>query len=163
MILYPAIDLKDGACVRLKLGDMNEATVYNADPAAQAGDFARLGFPWLHVVDLNGAFEGRSVNGSAVEAILAAVAPDMKVQLGGGIRDMATIETWLAKGIRRVILGTIADGRVELEVIHRFPSSNGMVDGHFRWDLPGIFAQISDGLALVGKRGVAVDSIGVDT
>ena len=114
MILYPAIDLKDGACVRLKLGDMNEATVYNADPAAQAGDFARLGFPWLHVVDLNGAFAGRSVNGSAVEAILAAVAPDMKVQLGGGIRDMAAIAAWLDKGVSRVILGTVALREPEL-------------------------------------------------
>lgn len=108
MILYPAIDLKDGACVRLKLGDMEQATVYNADPAAQARDFRDLGFPWLHVVDLNGAFAGRSVNGDAVAAILAAVAPGMKVQLGGGIRDRAAIEGWLEKGIARVILGTVA-------------------------------------------------------
>jgi phosphoribosylformimino-5-aminoimidazole carboxamide ribotide isomerase len=108
VILYPAIDLKDGACVRLKLGDMNAATVYNADPAAQARAFRDIGFPWLHVVDLNGAFAGRSVNGSAVDAILAAVAPGMCVQLGGGIRDMAAIETWLGKGISRVILGTVA-------------------------------------------------------
>lgn len=108
MILYPAIDLKDGACVRLKLGDMDQATVYNADPAAQAGDFRDLGFPWLHVVDLNGAFAGRSVNGAAVEAILAAVSPGMKVQLGGGIRDMAAIEGWLERGVARVILGTVA-------------------------------------------------------
>lgn len=108
MILYPAIDLKDGACVRLKLGDMNEATVYNADPAAQARAFRDLGFPWLHVVDLNGAFSGRSVNGDAVDAILAAVAPGMRVQLGGGIRDIAAIEGWLQKGVARVILGTVA-------------------------------------------------------
>ncbi|WP_370676091.1 1-(5-phosphoribosyl)-5-[(5-phosphoribosylamino)methylideneamino]imidazole-4-carboxamide isomerase [Pleomorphomonas sp. PLEO] len=108
MILYPAIDLKDGACVRLKLGDMNAATVYNADPAAQARAFRDIGFPWLHVVDLNGAFAGRSVNGEAVDAILAAVASGMRVQLGGGIRDMAAIETWLSKGISRVILGTVA-------------------------------------------------------
>jgi phosphoribosylformimino-5-aminoimidazole carboxamide ribotide isomerase len=108
MILYPAIDLKDGTCVRLKLGDMNEATVYNSDPAAQAREFADLGFPWLHVVDLNGAFEGRSVNGEAVDAIIAAVSPGMKVQLGGGIRDLAAIDAWLAKGISRVILGTVA-------------------------------------------------------
>ena len=108
MILYPAIDLKDGACVRLKLGDMTAATVYNADPAAQAVAFRDIGFPWLHVVDLNGAFAGRSVNGAAVDAILAAVAQDMRVQLGGGIRDMAAIEAWLDKGIARVILGTVA-------------------------------------------------------
>jgi phosphoribosylformimino-5-aminoimidazole carboxamide ribotide isomerase len=108
VILYPAIDLKDGACVRLKLGDMDAATVYNADPAAQARAFRDIGFPWLHVVDLNGAFAGRSVNGGAVEAILAAVAPGMKVQLGGGIRDMAAIESWLGRGVSRVILGTVA-------------------------------------------------------
>ena len=108
MILYPAIDLKDGACVRLKLGDMDAATVYNADPAAQARAFHGIGFPWLHVVDLNGAFAGRSVNGAAVDAILDAVAPGMRVQLGGGIRDMAAIEAWLGKGISRVILGTVA-------------------------------------------------------
>jgi phosphoribosylformimino-5-aminoimidazole carboxamide ribotide isomerase len=108
VILYPAIDLKDGACVRLKLGDMTEATVYNADPAAQARDFAALGFPWLHVVDLNGAFAGRSVNGGAVEAILAVVSPGMKVQLGGGIRDRQAIDGWLDRGVARVILGTVA-------------------------------------------------------
>ncbi len=108
MILYPAIDLKDGACVRLKLGDMNAATVYNADPAGQARAFRDIGFPWLHVVDLNGAFAGRSVNGAAVDSILAAVTPGMRVQLGGGIRDMAAIAAWLGKGISRVILGTVA-------------------------------------------------------
>ncbi|BBE73713.1 1-(5-phosphoribosyl)-5-[(5-phosphoribosylamino)methylideneamino]imidazole-4-carboxamide isomerase [Oharaeibacter diazotrophicus] len=108
MILYPAIDLKDGACVRLVLGDMDRATVYNADPAAQARAFRDIGFPWLHVVDLNGAFAGASVNGAAVEAILAAVAPGMKVQLGGGIRDMAAIDGWLERGVSRVILGTVA-------------------------------------------------------
>lgn len=108
MILFPAIDLKDGQCVRLKLGEMDSATVYNDDPGAQAAAFADLGFPWLHVVDLNGAFAGRSVNGAAVEAILAAVGGRMKVQLGGGIRDLAGIEAWLDKGISRVILGTVA-------------------------------------------------------
>lgn len=108
MILFPAIDLKDGSCVRLKLGDMAQATVYNDDPGAQAAAFADLGFPWLHVVDLNGAFAGRSVNGAAVEKILAAVSGRMKVQLGGGIRDLAGIESWLQKGITRVILGTVA-------------------------------------------------------
>ncbi len=106
MILFPAIDLKDGQCVRLKLGEMSEATVFNDDPAAQARAFEDQGFQYLHIVDLNGAFAGKPVNGAAVEAILAAVR--MPVQLGGGIRDMGTIETWLAKGVRRVILGTIA-------------------------------------------------------
>jgi phosphoribosylformimino-5-aminoimidazole carboxamide ribotide isomerase len=106
MILFPAIDLKDGQCVRLKLGDMAQATVFNDDPAAQAREFAEQGFDWLHLVDLNGAFAGRPVNAAAVEAILAAT--DVPVQLGGGIRDPATVETWLSKGIRRVILGTAA-------------------------------------------------------
>ncbi|HOV04915.1 MAG TPA: 1-(5-phosphoribosyl)-5-[(5-phosphoribosylamino)methylideneamino]imidazole-4-carboxamide isomerase [Kaistiaceae bacterium] len=106
MILFPAIDLKDGQCVRLKLGLMEEATVFNDDPAAQARQFEAEGFKFLHVVDLNGAFAGRSINGAAVEAILGAVT--MPVQLGGGIRDMAGIEAWLEKGIRRVILGTVA-------------------------------------------------------
>ena len=108
MILFPAIDLKDGSCVRLKLGDMGTATVYNDDPGAQASAFADLGFPWLHVVDLNGAFAGRSVNGEAVEKILAAVSGRMKVQLGGGIRDLSGIDSWLGRGITRVILGTVA-------------------------------------------------------
>ena len=106
MILFPAIDLKDGQCVRLKLGEMDQATVFNDNPAAQALAFEKQGFQYLHVVDLNGAFAGKPVNGAAVDAILKAV--KMPVQLGGGIRDLATIETWLAKGIRRVILGTIA-------------------------------------------------------
>lgn len=106
MILFPAIDLKDGRCVRLKHGDMRDATVYSNDPAAQAMDFEMQGFTWLHVVDLNGAFEGRSVNGSAVEGILAATRNP--VQLGGGIRTVADIESWLGKGLARVILGTVA-------------------------------------------------------
>ena len=106
MILFPAIDLKDGQCVRLKLGDMGQATVYNPDPAGQAKAFEAQGFEWLHVVDLNGAFEGRSVNGVAVEAILKAT--KNPVQLGGGIRTLTDIEQWLAKGLARVILGTIA-------------------------------------------------------
>ncbi|RPH69766.1 MAG: 1-(5-phosphoribosyl)-5-((5-phosphoribosylamino)methylideneamino)imidazole-4-carboxamide isomerase, partial [Hyphomicrobiales bacterium] len=106
MILFPAIDLKDGQCVRLKLGDMAQATVFNDDPAAQALAFQRQGFSWLHLVDLNGAFAGQPVNGAAVEAILRAVT--IPVQLGGGIRSMAQIESWLAHGIRRVILGTVA-------------------------------------------------------
>ncbi|WP_029077247.1 1-(5-phosphoribosyl)-5-[(5-phosphoribosylamino)methylideneamino]imidazole-4-carboxamide isomerase [Kaistia adipata] len=106
MILFPAIDLKDGACVRLKLGDMEQATVFNTDPAAQARAFEEQGFEYLHVVDLNGAFAGQPVNGAAVEGILASV--KMPVQLGGGIRDRAGVEAWLDKGIARVILGTIA-------------------------------------------------------
>lgn len=106
MILYPAIDLKDGQCVRLLRGDMAQATVFGADPAAQARAFAEAGCRWLHLVDLNGAFAGRPVNGAAVEAILAAV--EVPVQLGGGIRDRETVEDWLEKGIKRVILGTAA-------------------------------------------------------
>jgi len=106
MILFPAIDLKDGECVRLKLGDMAEVTVYNPDPAAQAKAFEEEGFEWLHVVDLNGAFAGKSVNGAAVEVILKAT--KNPVQLGGGIRTLAHIEAWLEKGLARVILGTIA-------------------------------------------------------
>ncbi len=106
MILFPAIDLKDGNCVRLKLGDMAQVTVFNASPATQAKSFEDQGFTYLHVVDLNGAFAGESVNGGAVEAILAAV--KFPVQLGGGIRTLAHIESWLGKGLTRVILGTIA-------------------------------------------------------
>ncbi len=106
MILYPAIDLKDGQCVRLLKGVMDDATVFNDDPAAQARAFVDQGAEWLHLVDLNGAFAGTPVNAPAVEAILAAV--DVPCQLGGGIRDMATIEHWLEKGLRRVILGTVA-------------------------------------------------------
>ncbi len=121
MILFPAIDLKDGECVRLKLGDMNEATVYNSDPAAQAKAFEQQGFKWLHVVDLNGAFEGESVNGSAVEAILSAI--KNPVQLGGGIRTLDHIENWLSKGLARVILGTVAVRNPELviEACKKFP------------------------------------------
>ena len=107
MILYPAIDLKAGACVRLVRGEMASATVFNDDPAAQAQDFAGMGFAWLHVVDLDGAFAGRSVNGAAVRAIRRAV--DLKIQLGGGIRDRAAIDYWLTEiGIDRIVLGTIA-------------------------------------------------------
>jgi phosphoribosylformimino-5-aminoimidazole carboxamide ribotide isomerase len=106
VILFPAIDLKDGQCVRLRLGEMDQATVFNDDPAAQAAAFEAQGFTYLHVVDLNGAFAGKPVNATAVDAILKRV--KMPVQLGGGIRDLATIEMWLASGIRRVILGTVA-------------------------------------------------------
>jgi len=121
MILFPAIDLKDGRVVRLLRGDMAQATVFNEDPAAQAREFAAAGFAWLHLVDLNGAFAGRPVNGAAVEAILKAV--DISVQLGGGIRDMATIERWLAAGVRRVILGTAAVKTPDLvrEACRAFP------------------------------------------
>ena len=107
MILYPAIDLKDGQAVRLVHGDMDRATVFNDDPAAQARAFVEAGCDWLHLVDLNGAFAGEPVNAAPVEAILAAN-PALKTQLGGGIRDMGTIERWLAKGLSRVILGTVA-------------------------------------------------------
>ncbi|MDB5553061.1 MAG: 1-(5-phosphoribosyl)-5-[(5-phosphoribosylamino)methylideneamino] imidazole-4-carboxamide isomerase [Rhizobium sp.] len=121
MILFPAIDLKDGQCVRLKLGDMEQATVYNPDPAAQAKAFEDQGFEWLHVVDLNGAFAGESVNGAAAEAILKAT--KNPVQLGGGIRTIAHIENWLAKGLSRVILGTIAvrDPALVIEACRLFP------------------------------------------
>ena len=121
MILLPAIDLKDGKCVRLKLGDMATATVYNEDPAAQARAFEAQGFEWLHVVDLNGAFEGQSVNGAAVEAILKATRNP--VQLGGGIRTLAHIESWLARGLARVILGTVAvrDPDLVKEACRLFP------------------------------------------
>ncbi|MGE4527945.1 MAG: 1-(5-phosphoribosyl)-5-[(5-phosphoribosylamino)methylideneamino]imidazole-4-carboxamide isomerase [Rhodospirillaceae bacterium] len=109
MILFPAIDLKDGACVRLFKGEMNQATVFNASPADQAARFIVTGCSWIHVVDLNGAFAGKPVNAAAAEAILEiATENDVKVQLGGGIRDEATIEAWLSRGVERVILGTIA-------------------------------------------------------
>ncbi|HEY6432751.1 MAG TPA: 1-(5-phosphoribosyl)-5-[(5-phosphoribosylamino)methylideneamino]imidazole-4-carboxamide isomerase [Acetobacteraceae bacterium] len=106
LTLYPAIDLKDGACVRLRQGSMDRATVYSTDPASQARSWQQAGFAWLHVVDLNGALAGRPVNAAAVRDILAAVA--IPVQLGGGIRDMAGLEIWLAAGVRRVVLGSAA-------------------------------------------------------
>jgi phosphoribosylformimino-5-aminoimidazole carboxamide ribotide isomerase len=106
MILYPAIDLKDGQCVRLLRGAMEAATVFNDDPAAQARAFAGAGAEWLHLVDLNGAFAGQPVNAAAVESILNSVT--IPCQLGGGIRDTATIEGWLSRGLARVILGTVA-------------------------------------------------------
>ena len=121
MILYPAIDLKDGQCVRLLRGEMSKATVFNDDPAAQALAFQQAGCGWLHLVDLNGAFAGEPVNAAAVEAILAAT--DVPAQLGGGIRDMATIERWLDKGLARVILGTVAveEPRLVREAATAFP------------------------------------------
>lgn len=121
MILFPAIDLKDGQCVRLKRGEMAEATVFSNDPAAQARAFEAQGFRYLHIVDLNGAFAGKPVNAPAVESILSTVS--IPVQLGGGIRDLATIEVWLGKGIARVILGTVAvrDPALVREACARFP------------------------------------------
>lgn len=120
-ILFPAIDLKDGQCVRLKLGDMDQATIYNDNPANQALAFENAGFDWLHVVDLNGAFEGQSVNGAAVEAIIKAT--KNPVQLGGGIRNLEHIESWLSKGLERVILGTVAvrDPALVKEACKKFP------------------------------------------
>ena len=106
MILFPAIDLKDGTCVRLVRGEMDQSTTFNDDPAAQAREFAGAGFEWIHIVDLNGAFAGKPVNADAVAAIVGAV--DLPVQLGGGIRSMDTIARWLETGVQRVILGTAA-------------------------------------------------------
>ncbi len=135
MILYPAIDLKDGKCVRLYKGEMEQATVFNDDPAAQARAFQDAGCEWLHLVDLNGAFAGEPVNAAAVEAILKETS--VPAQLGGGIRDMATIESWLSKGLQRVILGTVAVENPKLvkEAAQAFPghvaigldARNGMV------------------------------------
>ncbi len=121
MILFPAIDLKEGRCVRLVQGDMAQATVFNDDPAAQAKAFEDQGFPWLHLVDLDGAFAGKPMNAAAVEAILARVG--VPAQLGGGIRDMKTVEGWLTHGIRRVIIGTAAvrDPEFVREAARRFP------------------------------------------
>jgi phosphoribosylformimino-5-aminoimidazole carboxamide ribotide isomerase len=121
VILFPAIDLKDGRCVRLVQGDMDRATVFNDDPAAQAASFAAQGFEWLHIVDLDGAFAGRPMNAAAVDAILARVS--IPVQLGGGIRDMRTVEGWLAKGVARVIIGTAAvrDPQLVKAAANKFP------------------------------------------
>ncbi|MFZ1814849.1 MAG: 1-(5-phosphoribosyl)-5-[(5-phosphoribosylamino)methylideneamino]imidazole-4-carboxamide isomerase [Rhizobiaceae bacterium] len=118
--LFPAIDLKDGQCVRLKLGDMDQATVYNTDPGAQAKAFEDQGFEWLHVVDLNGAFAGETINGPAVESILQATRNP--VQLGGGIRTLDHIENWLSRGLARVILGTVAvrDPALVFEACRKF-------------------------------------------
>jgi phosphoribosylformimino-5-aminoimidazole carboxamide ribotide isomerase len=121
VIIFPAIDLKDGVCVRLLRGEMGRATVFNTDPAAQARDFAAAGFEWLHLVDLNGAVEGRPVNADAVASILAAA--KVPAQLGGGIRDLATVERWLAAGVARVIFGTLALEKPELvkDACRKFP------------------------------------------
>ncbi len=121
MIFYPAIDLKDGQCVRLLRGDMDRATVFSDDPAGQARKFAGAGCEWLHVVDLDGAFAGKPVNAEAVRSILAAA--DIRVQLGGGIRNLETLEGWLDKGVNRVILGTAAlkDPELVREACRRHP------------------------------------------
>lgn len=121
MILFPAIDLKEGHCVRLVQGDMEQATIFNDSPAAQAATFEQQGFEWLHVVDLDGAFAGKPMNAAAVEGILAHI--DIPVQLGGGIRDLATVEAWLAKGVSRVIIGTAAvrDPAFVREAARRYP------------------------------------------
>jgi phosphoribosylformimino-5-aminoimidazole carboxamide ribotide isomerase len=121
VILFPAIDLKNGQCVRLLYGDMDKATVFNTNPAAQAQEFQRQGFSWLHVVDLDGAFAGKPANAEAVEGILSCV--KMPVQLGGGIRDLRTVEAWLGKGIARVIIGTAAvrDPDFVRDAARRFP------------------------------------------
>ena len=121
MIIYPAIDLKNGQCVRLYKGDMNQDTVYNDNPAAQALEWARAGFSWIHVVDLDGAFKGAPVNKDAVKAIIAAT--DVPVQLGGGIRDLKQIESWLHEGVSRVILGTVAvrDPELVKKACYEFP------------------------------------------
>jgi phosphoribosylformimino-5-aminoimidazole carboxamide ribotide isomerase len=137
MILFPAIDLKDGQCVRLVKGEMDQATIYNDSPSAQAEAFAALGFPWLHVVDLNGAFAGQAVNADPVKDILNAVGGRMQVQLGGGIRTEEDIARWLEAGIARVILGTIAVRDPELvrraakahpgQIVVGIDARNGMV------------------------------------
>src|SRR5260370_49243 len=121
VILFPAIDLKDGLCVRLEQGDMARATVFNRDPASQASDFEIQGFEYLHVVDLDGAFAGKPMNAAAVDRILEAVV--IPVQLGGGIRDIATVEAWLGKGVTRVIIGTAAvrDPEFVRDAAKRFP------------------------------------------
>ncbi len=121
MILYPAIDLKDGQCVRVLHGDLSTATVFNSDPAAQARAWVEAGFHWIHMVDLNGAVSGRAVNAPGVEAILASVS--VPVQLGGGIRTLADIERWIEAGVSRVILGTVAvrQPQIVLDAARRYP------------------------------------------
>lgn len=121
MILYPAIDLKDGQCVRVLHGDLSTATVFNNDPGAQAKAFADAGFHWVHVVDLNGAVQGQAVNAPAVEAILSSVS--IPVQLGGGIRTLADVERWIEAGVSRVILGTVAvkEPQIVLDAARLFP------------------------------------------
>ena len=121
MIIYPAIDLKDGKCVRLYKGDMDQSIIYNDNPAAQGHEWAKSGFSWIHIVDLNGAVDGKPVNVEAVQSIIRTV--DIPVQLGGGIRTMAQIENWLSEGVNRVILGTVAlrDPELVREACLHFP------------------------------------------
>jgi phosphoribosylformimino-5-aminoimidazole carboxamide ribotide isomerase len=121
VILYPAIDLKDGQCVRVLHGDLSTATVFNTEPAAQARTFVEAGFHWIHVVDLNGAVQGKAVNAPGVEAILASVS--VPVQLGGGIRTLADIERWVEAGVSRIILGTVAvkNPKIVLDAAKRWP------------------------------------------
>ena len=121
MIIYPAIDLKDGQCVRLHKGDMNQDTIYNDSPSAQAMEWAQSGFSWIHIVDLNGAIEGKPVNKDAVQSIIDSV--DLPVQLGGGIRNLKQIEEWLNAGVSRIILGTVAvkDPALMREACETFP------------------------------------------
>jgi phosphoribosylformimino-5-aminoimidazole carboxamide ribotide isomerase len=131
LTLFPAIDLKDGACVRLKRGEMGEATIYNDDPGAQALAWEKMGFAWIHVVDLNGAFAGKPVNAAAVSRILTVVS--VPVQLGGGIRNLATIEAWLSAGVARVILGSAAAKKPALvrEAAVKFPGKIAVgIDAH---------------------------------
>ncbi len=154
MIFYPAIDLKNGQCVRLLRGDMDTATVFSDDPAGQARTFAAAGCAWLHVVDLNGAFEGQPVNADAIGSILDAV--DMKVQLGGGIRDMKTVEGWLNRGVSRVILGTAAvrDPALVRQACRAFPGrvAVGIDARHGRVAVEG-WSRVSDITALdLAKR-----------
>ncbi len=149
MNLYPAIDLKDGACVRLLRGDMDEATVFNTDPGDQAGDFAEAGFKKLHIVDLNGAFEGRPINAEAVKSIIAAT--DAPAQLGGGIRTLETVETWLDLGVSRVILGTVAvrDPDLVKEACKRFPGQVALgIDARNSMVAVEGWAEVSDILAI---------------
>ncbi|QDL91287.1 1-(5-phosphoribosyl)-5-[(5-phosphoribosylamino)methylideneamino]imidazole-4-carboxamide isomerase [Paroceanicella profunda] len=150
MILYPAIDLKDGQCVRLYKGEMDQATVFSDDPAAQAKLFEDAGCEWLHLVDLNGAFAGEPVNAAAVEGILARCR--VPAQLGGGIRDMATIERWLDKGLARVILGTVAvrDPALVKQAAKAFPGQVAV----------GIDAR--DGLVAVQGWAETTDTLAVD-
>jgi len=121
LILYPAIDLKDGQCVRVLHGDLSTATVFNTEPAAQARTFVEAGFHWIHVVDLNGAVQGKAINAPGVEAILATVS--VPVQLGGGIRTLADIERWVDAGVSRIILGTVAvkNPKIVLDAAKRWP------------------------------------------
>ena len=145
LVLYPAVDLKNGQCVRLRRGDMEQATVYSLDPASQARAWQEAGFAWLHVVDLNGAFAGRPVNEAAARAILAAVS--VPVQLGGGIRDMAGVEAWLSAGVRRVILGSAAVTNPALvrDACRAFPGRVAVgIDARDGWVATEGWAETSD-------------------